>query len=96
MTPKFSLPGDFPIQVIPNFVDISSYRPAPVRDGAARLHSVPRVAALATRRRLLVHSSNFRPLKRVDQVVRILAEVRRRYPQHRRCLCRCWWGWSWS
>src|SRR6185369_2762539 len=30
--------------------------------------------------RVLLHNSNFRPLKRVDLVVRVFAEVRRRIP----------------
>jgi N-acetyl-alpha-D-glucosaminyl L-malate synthase BshA len=50
-----------PISVIPNFVDTSLYAPG----NASR--TIPRV----------VHNSNFRALKRVDDVIRIFAEVRR-------------------
>ena len=50
-----------PIEVIPNFVDTEIYRPS-TRD-PQRLPTV-------------VHNSNFRPLKRVDDVVRVFAKVR--------------------
>jgi L-malate glycosyltransferase len=49
-----------PIDVIPNFVDTDVYRPAPRAQGP----------------RLIVHNSNFRPVKRVDDVVRIFAALR--------------------
>jgi N-acetyl-alpha-D-glucosaminyl L-malate synthase BshA len=57
---------DRPIEVIPNFVDTKRFAPA-----------------LRTHRdeKLLVHSSNFRPLKRVGDVLRIFELIRRR----RRC-----------
>jgi N-acetyl-alpha-D-glucosaminyl L-malate synthase BshA len=58
---NLSLPS-LPIEVIPNFVDTTVYAPPP--PGTRR---PPRV----------VHNSNFRPLKRVDDVVRVFAEVRR-------------------
>ncbi len=50
--------------VIGNFVDTSRFTPAPDRRPG---HA-------------LVHNSNFRPLKRVGDVVRIYAEVRRKLP----------------
>ncbi len=50
------------IQVIPNFVNCDVYRPAPEsRPARARL----------------IHISNFRPVKRVLDCIRILAEVRK-------------------
>ena len=54
-----------PIQVIHNFVNCDIYRPAPEQRGEEKL---------------LVHLSNFRPVKRVLDCVRVLAEVRRRVP----------------
>jgi N-acetyl-alpha-D-glucosaminyl L-malate synthase BshA len=51
-----------PIEVIPNFVDTEMYRPAPRSPG---------------RPLTVVHNSNFRPLKRVDDVIRVFAQVRR-------------------
>jgi N-acetyl-alpha-D-glucosaminyl L-malate synthase BshA len=53
------------IEVIPNFVDTELFAPA------ARAHGGAKV---------LVHNSNFRALKRVDDVIRIFAEVRKSMP----------------
>jgi N-acetyl-alpha-D-glucosaminyl L-malate synthase BshA len=70
-----SLPTEVAIDVIPNFVDADHFRPAPRRP-EVRLHRL----GLAPDAPLLVHVSNFRPLKRVDDAVRVLAAVRRRLP----------------
>lgn len=61
--------GDAPIEVIPNFVDTDHFRPA----DSDRLDDT-------TREKVLIHSSNFRPLKRVGDVVRVLAAVRQKIP----------------
>lgn len=58
------VPRDIPIEVIPNFVDTERFHPA---DPGARPPASPRV---------LIHVSNFRPLKRVDDVVQIFARAR--------------------
>ncbi|HEY4186840.1 MAG TPA: N-acetyl-alpha-D-glucosaminyl L-malate synthase BshA [Polyangia bacterium] len=63
---KLDVPRTVPIDVIPNFVDTVRFAP-----GAARAADAPFV---------LIHVSNFRPLKRVDDVVRIFAAARRRLP----------------
>jgi N-acetyl-alpha-D-glucosaminyl L-malate synthase BshA len=55
------VPARVDIDVIPNFVDTEQFRPG-------RSPSSPT--------RTLVHVSNFRPVKRVDDVVRIFARVR--------------------
>ena len=49
------------IEVIPNFVDTEVYRPDGARHG----------------RPVIVHTSNFRPVKRVDDVVRVFSLLRR-------------------
>jgi N-acetyl-alpha-D-glucosaminyl L-malate synthase BshA len=54
------------IEVIPNFVDAELFAPAP--------------RPARPRPRVLVHNSNFRPLKRVDDVLRIFAEARKSVP----------------
>jgi len=51
-----------PIEVIYNFVNTDLYRPSPERE-----QRPPR----------LIHLSNFRPVKRVNDCIRILAEVRK-------------------
>jgi N-acetyl-alpha-D-glucosaminyl L-malate synthase BshA len=55
-----------PIRVIPNFVNCDLYRPKPDRGP----------------RDLLIHVSNFRPVKRVLDCIRILKEVRRSTAAH--------------
>jgi L-malate glycosyltransferase len=80
---NFGLPG-FPIRVIPNFVDTKLFAPPDARD-LGKLAHLFRAPSLL-RRRLIVHSSNFRPLKRVDQVMRIFAEVRARHVHEDVCL----------
>jgi L-malate glycosyltransferase len=64
---------DVAIEVIPNFVDTESFRPR--TDDAARTSS-----DRADRPRVLTHVSNFRPLKRIEDVVRIFAAVRAEIP----------------
>lgn len=61
-----------PIRVIPNFVDTARFRP---RDEPwIRRRLAPQDE------RLLVHLSNFRPVKRVADVVSVFARVRERVP----------------
>jgi N-acetyl-alpha-D-glucosaminyl L-malate synthase BshA len=62
------------IRVIPNFINTSLYRPLEDRSGAQ--------AYAARGEKLLIHVSNFRPVKRVLDCVRILAEVRKQTPAH--------------
>lgn len=66
---NLDVPRTVPIDVVPNFVDTARFSPAAER--APRGAGAPFV---------LVHVSNFRPLKRVDDVVRVFAEARRRMP----------------
>jgi L-malate glycosyltransferase len=56
-----------PIRVIHNFVNCDLYRPAPDRE-----RTIP----------TLLHVSNFRPVKRVLDCIRILNEVRKVIPAH--------------
>jgi L-malate glycosyltransferase len=76
------VPETVPIEVIPNFVDTDRFAPGPGR--VAELGALLGPAAGATAGgeppAVLVHVSNFRPLKRVDDVVRIFAEVQRVRP----------------
>ncbi|MEO5619130.1 MAG: N-acetyl-alpha-D-glucosaminyl L-malate synthase BshA [Candidatus Eisenbacteria bacterium] len=59
-----------PIEVIYNFVDAEVF--APRRRSALRL--------APPESRVLMHASNFRPVKNIPQVLHIFAEVRRRVP----------------
>jgi N-acetyl-alpha-D-glucosaminyl L-malate synthase BshA len=58
-----------PIQAIPNFVDLEEYSPA-------RAYG-ERTAFATKEQRILLHISNFRPVKRVLDVVRIFERVAR-------------------
>jgi N-acetyl-alpha-D-glucosaminyl L-malate synthase BshA len=59
------------LKVIPNFVNLSEYHPEA---------SLPRESLAPADHRVLVHVSNFREVKRVKDVVRIFARVRRAMP----------------
>jgi len=61
-----------PVKVIPNFVDLERFRPG--RDEGVRQRLAKDGEAL------LVHVSNFRPVKRVGDVVRLFAKVRKAHP----------------
>jgi N-acetyl-alpha-D-glucosaminyl L-malate synthase BshA len=60
------------IRVIRNFINCDLYRPSPDRSGAE--------AYAPAGEKLLIHVSNFRPVKRVLDCIRILAEVRKHTP----------------
>src|SRR5881409_1785043 len=60
------------VQVIPNFVSTAEYHPA--RDASCRRALAP------PDHKILTHVSNFRPVKRVRDVVRIFAGVRKVLP----------------
>jgi N-acetyl-alpha-D-glucosaminyl L-malate synthase BshA len=62
------------IRVIKNFVNCDIYHPAENKSGAT--------AYAPAGDKLLIHVSNFRPVKRVLDCVRILAEARKQAPAH--------------
>jgi N-acetyl-alpha-D-glucosaminyl L-malate synthase BshA len=62
------------IRVIKNFVNCDLYHPDNVKKGAS--------AYAPAGEKLLIHLSNFRPVKRVLDCIRILAEVRKSVPAH--------------
>ncbi len=61
-----------PIEVIYNFIDTARCRRSP--DKCTREHWAP------NDEKILMHASNFRPVKRVSDVVRIFARVRQEIP----------------
>jgi L-malate glycosyltransferase len=65
-----------PIEVIPNFVNCDVY--TPIADEAARAEERLRFAA--PDEAILIHLSNFRPVKRVVDAVKIFAHVSREVP----------------
>jgi N-acetyl-alpha-D-glucosaminyl L-malate synthase BshA len=68
----FEVPNE--IRVIQNFVNCDLYHPDNEKKGAAS-YAPPG-------EKLLIHLSNFRPVKRVQDCIRILAEVRKSAPAH--------------
>ena len=70
-----------PIEVIPNFVDTDRWSPAEQRDRrAVAALCGPPVDGVDPALPVLVHVSNFRPLKRVCDVVEIFRRVTERHP----------------
>ncbi len=65
-----------PIAVIPNFVNCDIYQP--IRDEAVRAEARKRLAPPGEA--LLIHLSNFRPVKRVCDVVQVFARIVREIP----------------
>jgi N-acetyl-alpha-D-glucosaminyl L-malate synthase BshA len=62
------------IRVINNFINCELYKPVPGRAGAE--------GYAPGGEKLLIHVSNFRPVKRALDCIRILAEVRKHVPAH--------------
>jgi N-acetyl-alpha-D-glucosaminyl L-malate synthase BshA len=62
-----------PIEVIPNFVNCDVYKPLDDREAARAKYAAPG-------EKLLIHLSNFRPVKRVVDAVKVFARVAERLP----------------
>jgi N-acetyl-alpha-D-glucosaminyl L-malate synthase BshA len=60
------------IETIPNFIDLTRFSHQP------REHF--KLAIAPNGERLIVHTSNFRKVKRVDDVVRVFSEIRKQIP----------------
>lgn len=62
-----------PITVIPNFLDCAVHRRLNVGDLRSRFSSIPG-------EKIVIHVSNFRPVKRVDAVLGVFDRIRRKVP----------------
>lgn len=62
-----------PIEVVYNFIDTEKYENAHKED-------CKRIALAKPHERILTHVSNFRPVKRVEDVVRVFSEVNKEIP----------------
>jgi len=69
---KRAMPVTSDITVIPNFVDLEVYRRRPDPALGTRWS--------ASGERLVMHLSNLRPVKQIDAVVRVFAQIRARVP----------------
>ena len=67
-----------PIETIPNFVNCDVY--APIEDATKKGKECVRRHFAASDERILMHLSNFRPVKRVTDVVKVFALVARKLP----------------
>jgi N-acetyl-alpha-D-glucosaminyl L-malate synthase BshA len=67
-----------PIEVVHNFVNCDVYKPFPESEAGVRSHSRAKFAA--PDEFLLMHLSNFRPVKRISDVVQIFARVALQLP----------------
>ena len=72
---KLNIPSSTPIEVIPNFVDAERFTPPPETNPCLS----ELVSTCVKGEKTLIHISNFRPVKRVEDVVRIFAKVRERH-----------------
>ena len=68
-----------PVQVISNSVDVKRFRPAAVKDWERLAALFPR-ASFSPMPKVLMHNSNFRALKKTDDVVRVFARVHEQVP----------------
>jgi N-acetyl-alpha-D-glucosaminyl L-malate synthase BshA len=74
------IPPTVPIEVIPNFVDTEHFAPAPVRDRAHLGRHFPETVPGDEDAPVLFHVSNLRAVKRVIDLVEVLARVRKERP----------------
>ncbi len=76
------LPEEPSIEVIPNFVDTDHFTPADARDRLRfnELFAAVGGEVLGADAPVLFHVSNFRPVKRMPDVVEVLARVRQQIP----------------
>jgi N-acetyl-alpha-D-glucosaminyl L-malate synthase BshA len=63
------------IEVIPNFIDLEHYKRIDTEESKCLKQRYAKNGE-----KLLVHTSNFRPLKRVDDCIRIFNEVKKKIP----------------
>jgi N-acetyl-alpha-D-glucosaminyl L-malate synthase BshA len=78
---KLNIPSSKLIEVIPNFVDCERFRPKREGDknpAAHLLGACPR----QSNTKLLIHVSNFRPLKRIDDLIRAFKIVNEKVKSH--------------
>ncbi|MCB0322223.1 MAG: N-acetyl-alpha-D-glucosaminyl L-malate synthase BshA [Bdellovibrionales bacterium] len=76
---KLNLSTDIPIETIPNFVDIGRFVPMPA-DEKRSLAPLIGACPIEQGLKILTHVSNFRPVKRVVDVVAVFAKVAQEIP----------------
>jgi len=76
---KLNLSTDIPIEVIHNFVDTNQYRP--LGAGEPR-NPQPFFERCTLSDKVITHVSNFRPVKRLSDIVRVFEKIQREIPSH--------------
>ncbi len=76
------------IHVIPNFIDVDSFRRIPgvrltVESGCVALRDEEEALEISPDEKILLHASNFRGVKRVVQLVEVMREVINQHPHTR-------------
>lgn len=77
---KLNVSTDTKITVIPNFVDTDAYAPRPNYEKKANEPFLGGVCTLANK--ILIHISNFRAVKRIEDVIKIFAIVNKQVKSH--------------
>jgi len=75
---KLNVPSSLPIEVIANFVDTELFKPVEQKAGK----KLRECLGCKDEKPILLHTSNFRPVKRVEDVVRVFAKVKQEIPCH--------------
>ena len=76
---KLNLSPDTPIEVIPNFIDTTKYRPA---DSKSREQLSQFLGGCSLSEKIITHVSNFRAVKRIQDVIQVFAKVTAVLPCH--------------
>lgn len=63
------------IEVIPNFIDTATYKPKEIET-----ESCPRKRFAGKEEKIITHTSNFRPVKRVQDVIKTFSQIREKVP----------------
>ena len=75
---KLNVATTKPIEVLPNFVDSKAFSPCSLANGKDM--ALLKGLKCASADKLIVHVSNFRPVKRIGDIIRIFAAARAKVP----------------
>lgn len=76
---KLNVSTSCQIEVIPNFVDARKYAPGP-SENPEEIGKI--IAGCPLTEKIITHTSNFRPVKRIQDVINIFAKVNEQTPAH--------------
>ncbi|MCB9030105.1 MAG: N-acetyl-alpha-D-glucosaminyl L-malate synthase BshA [Deltaproteobacteria bacterium] len=76
---KLNVPTATDIRIIPNFIDSEQFSPG---DAESKEKFRQSLGHCPVKGRILVHVSNFRPVKRIDDVIRVFEKVTKQIDSH--------------